>query len=122
MEKRKPAVVELLDDLQQPDVALLHDVLHGHAPPQELCGNADHQFQVAANDLLPGRLIALLQTAEQGHFLFARQDRIASDLLQVDPDPFARGLHTPTPREAKMTLGVSNGRALGAKPKAGSGG
>jgi hypothetical protein len=75
--------IEFLQRVNQPEVALLHQVEQGQTAIGVVLGNVDHQPQVALDHGLPRFEIALHGTPRQGQFLFRGEQRRLADFVEI---------------------------------------
>ena len=73
--------IELLDTLDETQVALLHEVQEAHAASRVALRDADHQAEVRLNQLLLRLFIAGLLSSRKLHLFFRGEQRNGADFL-----------------------------------------
>ena len=73
--------IELLDALDEAQVALLHKVQEAHTAPRVALCDADHETEVRLDQLLLRLLIAGLLSSREFHLFFRSKQRHGADLL-----------------------------------------
>ena len=78
--------VELIDRLDQTEVAFLDQVEEQHTAADVALGDADDKTQVRFTEFLLGFFVALFHALGQFDFLFTGQERHLADLFEVHTD------------------------------------
>ena len=76
--------IELLERMDQAEVAFLDQVVERNAAMLVMLGDADHQPQVGLDHALARREIPGARCARQRQLLGRRQQRAGADLVQID--------------------------------------
>ena len=73
--------IEVLDRLEQPVVALLHEILEPHSAAHELAGHRDDEAEVVDDEQFLGALLALARPPRHLQFGVAVERRVGPDQL-----------------------------------------
>ena len=76
--------IELLQRVDQAEIALFDQVEQRHAAIQVVLGDVHHQAQVVLDHLLARREIPGAHQARRRQFVCRRQQRLGADLVQVE--------------------------------------
>ena len=76
-------VVELLDRLDEAEIAFLYEIEEQHAPADIALGNAHDETKIRLCQFLLRFLIARFHALGKGDFLICGKERHAADLLQI---------------------------------------